>query len=85
MHLVYYTSNIDWTNFFSKFEGKYVFYVTGLQVEELPKITDFKEEVRIRHMLYLFLFAPLCTSSLPFFLTRILSADTYQTLYNFVI
>ena len=40
-------SNIDWTNFFSKCEGKYEFYVTALQIEELSEIPDSKK--RIEH------------------------------------
>ena len=46
-------SNIDWTNFFSKCEGKYEFYVTAIQIEELTDIPDSKKESRIRHMLCL--------------------------------
>ena len=46
-------SNIDWTNFFSKCEGKYEFYVTALQIEELSEIPDSKKETRIQHMLCL--------------------------------
>ena len=36
-------SNIDWTNFFSKCEGKYEFYVTALQIEEMSEITYSKK------------------------------------------
>ncbi len=43
-------SNVDWTNFFSKCEGKCEFYVTAIQIEELTKIPDSKIESRIRHM-----------------------------------
>ena len=46
-------SNIDWTNFFSMCEGKYEFYVTALQIEELSEIPDSKKETRIQHMLCL--------------------------------
>ena len=46
-------SNIDWTNFFYKCEGKYEFYVTAIQIEELTHIPDSKKESRIRHMLCL--------------------------------
>lgn len=46
-------SNIDWTNFFPKCEGKYEFYVTALQIEELSEIPDSKKETRIQHMLCL--------------------------------
>ena len=40
-------SNLDWTNFFPKCEGKYEFYVTALQIEELSEIPDSKKETRI--------------------------------------
>ena len=46
-------SNTDWTNFFSKCEGKNEFYVTALQIEELSEIPDSKKETRIQHMLCL--------------------------------
>lgn len=46
-------SDMDWTNFFSKCEGKYEFYVTAVQIEELTEIPDSKKESRIRHMLCL--------------------------------
>ena len=46
-------SNTDWTNFFSKCEGKYEFYVTAFQIEELSEIPDSKKETRIQHMLCL--------------------------------
>ena len=46
-------SNIDWTSFFSMCEGKYEFYVTALQIEELSEIPDSKKETRIQHMLCL--------------------------------
>jgi len=36
-------SNADWTNFFSKCEGKYEFYVTALQIEELSETPDSKK------------------------------------------
>ena len=36
-------SNIDWTSFFSMCEGKYEFYVTALQIEELSEIPDSKK------------------------------------------
>ena len=38
-------SNIDWTNFFLKCEGKYEFYVTALQIEELSEIPDSKKKL----------------------------------------
>lgn len=44
-------SDLDWANFFSKCEGKYEFYVTAIQVEELTNIPDSKKELRIQHML----------------------------------
>ena len=47
------SSHIDWTNFFSKCEDKYEFYVTALQIEELSEIPDSKKETRIQHMLCL--------------------------------
>ena len=46
-------SDLDWTNFFSKCESKYEFYVTAIQVEELTNIPDSKKELRIQHMLCL--------------------------------
>ena len=46
-------SDLDWTNFFSKCEGKYEFYATAIQIEELTEIPDSKKELRIRHMLCL--------------------------------
>lgn len=46
-------SNVDWANFFSECEGKYEFYVTAIQIEELAEIPDPKKELRIRHMLCL--------------------------------
>lgn len=46
-------SDMDWTNFFSKCEGKYEFYVTAIQIEELTGIPDSKKELRIQHMLCL--------------------------------
>ena len=46
-------SNLDWTNFFPMCEGKYEFYVTAIQIEELTEIPDHKKELRIRHMLCL--------------------------------
>ena len=39
-------SNLDWTDFFPKCEGKYEFYVTALQIEELSEITNDKKETR---------------------------------------
>lgn len=46
-------SNMDWTHFFSKCEGKYEFYVTAIQIEEVTGIPDSKKESRIQHMLCL--------------------------------
>ena len=46
-------SDLDWTNFFSMCEGKYEFYATAIQIEELTEIPDSKKELRIRHMLCL--------------------------------
>ena len=46
-------AHLDWTNFFSKCEDKYEFYVTAIQIEELTVIPDDKQELRIRHMLCL--------------------------------
>lgn len=46
-------SDLDWTNFYSKCEGKYEFYVTAIQIEELAEIPDSKKELRIRHILCL--------------------------------
>ena len=46
-------SGFDWINFFTKCEGKYEFYVTALQIEELSDIPDSKKETRIRHLLCL--------------------------------
>ena len=46
-------SELDWTSFFCQCEGKYEFYVTAIQIEELTEIHDSKKESRIRHMLCL--------------------------------
>ena len=46
-------SNLDWTDFFPECEGKYEFYVTAIQIEELTEISDSKKELRIQHMLCL--------------------------------
>ena len=46
-------SDLDWITFFHKCEGKYEFYVTALQIEELTEIPDSKKELRIQHMLCL--------------------------------
>jgi len=46
-------SNIEWTKLFDKCKGKYEFYVTAIQIEELTEIPDDKKELRIKHMLCL--------------------------------
>lgn len=46
-------SDLDWTSFFHKCDGKYEFYVTALQIEELMEIPESKKELRIQHMLCL--------------------------------
>lgn len=46
-------SHLDQCDFFAKCTGKYEFYVSFIQVEELAQIGDHKKERRIQHMLCL--------------------------------